>query len=526
MDERKTKAKRSGFGAGIAALALASGTATPALAQFRLIPAPKQTPAAQTPRPAPAQTQAPVATPTPKPVATPQQAVTPPPPVTPVLPLPVLSARQIAELRQLLPEASLAEGLRRMTSSVTLPSDNDGLVRASLDYARAVHSGRLDNSDFINDWGLRPAAFDPLPGFVDAVKRDRIAAWIRSLPPPYAGYDGLEKGLAAYRALLTAGGWPKLAPGPDLAKGASGARVRALRKRLAVEDKQVSATGDVFDQDLQDAVVRAQRRYGLRPSGIVSTGTLAALNVPVEERVRQIMANMERWRWLPQQLPAKRIQVNIAAAVMTVFEGDSPIASMKAVTGRPGNETPMLQSRIHSIVLNPPWNVPTGIAAKELWPKGEAYLKAHGYRIIGTGPDRRLQQESGPKSALGRYKFDFDNPYAVYLHDTPVQSGFNSYSRLDSHGCVRLEKPGPLAELLLKNDPAWQPDAIAAQLEGTKTVRVRLPEADQVAVYLLYWTAFAGSDGAMNFRDDPYSWDKLLAEKIESRAAVSAATAS
>src|SRR5204863_422713 len=101
---------------------------------------------------------------------------------------------------------------------------------------------------------------------------------------------------------------------------------------------------------------------------------------------------MERWRWLPSELPAKRIQVNIAAAVLTVFEGDAPIASMKAVTGRPGNETPMLQSKIHSIVLNPPWNVPTSIAAKELWPKGEAALKAQGYKIIGTGANRRLQQ--------------------------------------------------------------------------------------------------------------------------------------
>ncbi|MBL7372735.1 L,D-transpeptidase family protein, partial [Escherichia coli] len=101
----------------------------------------------------------------------------------------------------------------------------------------------------------------------------------------------------------------------------------------------------------------------LNPTGVVSSGTLAALNVPAQDRVGQIMANMERWRWLPSELPAKRIQVNIAAAVLTVFEGDAPIASMKAVTGRPGNETPMLQSKIHSIVLNPPWNVPTSIAA-------------------------------------------------------------------------------------------------------------------------------------------------------------------
>lgn len=502
---------------GVALGAIAGLWAAPLMAQTT--PATGQAPH---PRPQATSTTAPTSA-TPQ-QATPQQAMPPAPQIQAPAPLPTLTPAQMAEIARLLPEAQLAQGLRRMDSTVTLPRDNDGLVRATLDYARAVHSGRLDISDFDENWGLRPAPYDPLPGFADAVKRDRIAAWLRSLPPPYAGYDGLARGLSTYRVILVQGGWDKLAPGPDLAKGASGPRVLALRRRLAVEDKKVALNGDKFDDDLQAAVIRAQNRYGLRPSGIVSIQTLAALNVPVQDRVRQIMANMERWRWIPRELPAKRIQVNIAAAVMTVFEGDTPIASMKAVTGRPGNETPMLQSRIHSIVINPPWNVPAGIAAKELWPKGEAYLKRNGYKIIGTGPNRRLQQQAGPKSALGRYKFDFDNPYAVYLHDTPVQSGFDGYSRLASHGCVRLEKPGPLAELLLRNDPAWSPEAIAAAVDSGETQRVRLADQDQVAVFLLYWTAYMGTDGAMNFRGDPYGWDKALADKIEKRAAISDAT--
>ncbi|MET0308447.1 MAG: L,D-transpeptidase family protein [Sphingomonas sp.] len=459
--------------------------------------------------------------PAPTPAAPMVQQVVPPP--APIIPTPVLSAAQAAQLAKLLADAGYAQGLRHDGAPAPLPTDNAGLVRAALDYARAVHSGRLDTSDFQEDWGLRPAAYDPMPGFADAVKRDRIAAWLRSLPPPYSGYDDLQAGLTRYRTIEANGGWTKLAAGPDMGIGATGPRVAALRKRLAAEDAEVATTGDKFDKPLQEAVVRAQKRYGLNPTGVVSTGTLGALNVPVGDRVRQIMANMERWRWLPQELPAKRIQVNIADARLAVFEGDQPIASMKAVTGRPGNETPMLQSRIHSIVLNPPWNVPAGIAAKELWPKGDAYLKRNGYRIIGTGPTRRLQQESGPRSALGRYKFDFANPYAVYLHDTPAQAAFSSFSRLASHGCVRLEKPGPLAELLLRNDPAWQPDAIAAAVADGKTLRVPLQEQDQVAVYLLYWTAFAKPDGTMSFRADPYGWDGTLAAKVEKRSAITAA---
>jgi L,D-transpeptidase YcbB len=462
---------------------------------------------------------------TPAPGAMPAQSV--PTPVEPVqvIALPVLNASQAAQLAQLLADAGYGHGLRHDGTAAPAPQGNDALVRSALDYARAVHTGRLDTSDFQEDWGLRPASYDPLPAFADAVKRDRVAAWFRSLPPPYAGYDGLQKGLATYRKIEADGGWPALPAGPDLALGASGPRVATLRKRLAVEDSEVSATGSKFDAELKEAVVRAQRRYGLNPTGVVSTGTLAALNVPARDRVRQIMANMERWRWLPAELPAKRIQVNIAAAVLTVFEGDAPIASMKAVTGRPGNETPMLQSRIHSIVLNPPWNVPAGIAAKELFPKGAAYLARNNYKVIGTGASRRLQQQPGPKSALGLYKFDFQNPYAVYLHDTPSQSTFSSFSRLESHGCVRLEKPAALAQLLLRNDPSWQPEQIQEALAKGKTLRVPLQEQDQVQVYLLYWTAFASANGQMNFRSDPYGWDKTLAAKIERRSAITAVAA-
>jgi len=253
---------------------------------------------------------APQTTPTPTLQAVPVPPFVPNPPVV----LPVLTAAQAAELAPILNEAGFAQGLRRVGDPAPGFKDSETLVRAALDYARAVHSGRLAESDFDPNWGLRPAAYDPLPAFAEAVKQNRVGAWLRDLPPPWAGYDTLQKGLATYRKIVAAGGWQKLAAGPDLAVGASGARVAALRKRLAVEDPQAIATGDKFDAELKDAVVRAQRRYGLNPTGVVSSGTLTALNVPAQDRVGQIMANMERWRWLPSELPAKRMQVNIAAA--------------------------------------------------------------------------------------------------------------------------------------------------------------------------------------------------------------------
>jgi L,D-transpeptidase YcbB len=249
----------------------------------------------------------------------------------------------------------------------------------------------------------------------------------------------------------------------------------------------------------------------------VGKGALAALNLPVGHRILQTIANMERWRWMPATMPATRIQVNSGAAIVTLFRDDRPVLSMKAVSGKPGDETPMLASTMHSIVINPPWNVPAGIAREELWPKERAdpgYLARNGYRVIPVeGGEPRLQQASGDESALGRFKFDFDNPFAVYLHDTPAKAGFDNYARQASHGCVRLEKPRELAEALLRADPAWAPPAIDEALgDGAKTQRVKLPE--EVPVWILYWTAFAGADGQMHFRSDPYNWDRMLLEKV------------
>ena len=388
------------------------------------------------------------------------------------------------------------------------------LIGELLRYAREVHTGRLSLGDFPAAWGVRPAPFDPGPSLMSALAVDHLKDWLDALPPPYAGYRSLKRGLAAYRKIAADGGWAPIPAGPALSLGSKDPRVSALRARLAVEDPKIEG-GSGFDKGLQEAVVRAQRRFGLKPDGLVDTATLAALNQPVGQRVLQIIANMERWRWLPPTMPPTRVQVNSGAAIVTLFRDDKPVLSMKAVAGRVGDETPMLFSTIHSVVLNPPWNVPTSIANKELWPKERAkpgYLRSHGYKVIADGSGRRLQQAAGAQSALGRFKFDFENPYGVYLHDTPSQGGFSRFARQASHGCVRLEKPQALAGALLEGDPKWTPEAVAEVVSTDDTVRVRLPQS--TPVFIFYWTAFAGADGAMHFRSDPYAWDRQLLQKI------------
>jgi murein L,D-transpeptidase YcbB/YkuD len=456
--------------------------------------------------------QAPATTTAPAMVAPPPfvPTVAPTPPAPAPVPLPTLSPAQVAWATAWL-SGGRDQGLtadKDVIGAVANAPTGEALVRAVLDRARALRTGRIDTADFLDIWAVRPAAYDPLPAFAAAVAADRLPQWAASMTPRYSGYEGLKAGLAAYEAIRDAGGWKPLVAKSDAA---------AVRARLALEDKSVTPT-----EKLSDALQRAQRRYGLNPTGLLDARTLAALNVPVAARIDAIMANMERWRWLPRELPVNRVQVNIAAAVLTVFQGDSPIASMRAVTGSPTNQTPMLQSAIHSIVVNPPWNVPSSIAKRELWPKGRAALIAEGYKIVGTPETgERIVQPAGPGSALGQLKFDFDNPFAVYLHDTPSRAKFSSFDRLASHGCIRLEKPIPLAELMLQGDPKLS-GQVQTMIDTGKTQRVALPT--KVAVYLLYWTAFASANGAMNFRADPYGWDKLLAAKIEAAGKRATAT--
>ncbi len=404
-------------------------------------------------------------------------------------------------------------------------NDSDAaLVDATLRYAKAVKVGRLDVANFREDWGLRPQPFDARGGLTRAVLDNRLQEWLNSLPPPYPGYETLQVGLATYRGIQDRGGWRPLAESADLKVGATGPAVEALHARLTAEDPSTPALArtpvvegqpatsnqPLFDEALGDSVKRAQKRMGLEPSGTVGAATRAALNVPVERRIDQIVANMERWRWLPSSLPAARVQVNVAAGVLTLFKNDQPTLSMRAVTGKPnGGETPLLSSEIHSVVLNPPWNVPASIASRELYPKGRAYLASAGFRVL---PGGGLQQRPGPGSALGLIKFDFQNPYAVYLHDTPSKGGFARYTRLASHGCVRLEKPLALARAIMEGDPTWTPEAIDETIAGGKTTRAAV--ADPVAVFLLYWTAYVTPDGQVNFRQDPYGWDTQLIQRI------------
>ena len=390
------------------------------------------------------------------------------------------------------------------------------LRAAILKYARAQHGLGLPTDQFPKEWGIRPARYDAGLEFRTAQGEHRITDWLAQLPPPEPRYQALVKALAAYRAIAAKGGWPMLEAKGRLGSGARGARVEALRDRLAIEDPAAAsaAPDSVFDDSLRQAVVRFQSRHQLDSTGDVGPKTWAALNTPVEVRVGQIRANLERWRWLPRDPAPTRIEVDAASDTMDYYKDGKDVLHMLAAAGKPDDQTPMLISKITDIKFNPPWRIPADIADKELFPKQR---RDHGYfarEQIVKGPSAAvpLVQKAGPKSALGQVKFEFDNAYGVYLHDTPAKAAFGLDAREVSHGCVRLQRALDLAKRLMDGVPGWSPDRIDQLVATNDTQSVTLPKP--VPVMILYWTAYV-QNGQVVFGPDPYSWDDSLVRLLD-----------
>lgn len=384
-------------------------------------------------------------------------------------------------------------------------AEGERLLRAAtLDYARAQHGLTIPASALPKNWGLKREKYDAEASLAAALKEGDLKEWLEEQPPASPNYQALQQAYATYLKIHANGGWPQIAP-TSLQPGQQGPEVAALRQRLALEDKAFAETPDGgVDANLIGALQRFQTAHGLPATGQLDKLTLEQLNVPALARAAQIRANLERLRWLTREEVPTRIDVNIAAAVMDQFVDGKHVTHMLAVSGRPGgDETPMLASQIDNIVLNPPWNVPEGIAQEEVIPKGEAYLQSQGF----IWKDGRLVQQPGPKAALGQVKFDFDNPYAVYLHDTPAKAAFNQSQRAVSHGCVRLAQAIPLARMILSSETGWSPQRVDEVLASGETTHVKLSKA--IPVRLLYFTAFPEGN-RMAFRTDVYGWDAQL----------------
>ena len=371
---------------------------------------------------------------------------------------------------------------------------------------------------------------------IDALRRlaqmNSVDAFFDRWQPRNPAYIVLKQTLAQYRSLQKKGGWPSVSEGAVLKPQMSDPRVSEIRARLAVTDGAKIAVPDeksfLFDEDLVLAVKNFQQRHGLDADGVVGPSTLKSMNVSIEERIRQIILSMERWRWMPEDYGAHFLAVNIARYKLFSIRNLRIEDEMAVVVGTPYHRTPVFSSEMKYLVINPYWNVPRSIATKELLPKlknNAAALAAGGYEVLSGGKPVNMtatdwsayskqnfpftiRQKPGPKNALGTIKFIFPNRFNVYLHDTPAQTLFDKTARAFSHGCIRVSRPTDLAEWVLKETPGWNRRRIEQTLNSGKRVQVNLTKP--LKVHIIYSTAWVGRDGQINFGPDIYGRDKKL----------------
>jgi murein L,D-transpeptidase YcbB/YkuD len=272
----------------------------------------------------------------------------------------------------------------------------------------------------------------------------------------------------------------------------------------------------VFDAALAAAVSRFQRRHGLEVTGKVDEETLAELNVPVEDRIRQLQVNMERWRWMPASLGDRYIMVNVPEFRLDVIEGGKTAMTMRVIVGKDQSRTPAFSDKMSYIEVNPYWNIPESIANEEILPKLDSdpgYLAREGIeRVDPSQVGSGLRQPPGPTNPLGQLKFMFPNDFNIYLHDTPAGHLFAKEERLFSHGCIRIEKPFELAVYLLRDDPKWSPEALQAAIDSGENKSISLSRP--LPVHILYWTAWVDGDGTVELRRDVYGHDVRLEEAL------------
>jgi L,D-transpeptidase YcbB len=378
--------------------------------------------------------------------------------------------------------------------------------------------------------------------------------------PQHVWYQRGRERLREYRQIAVAGGWPTLPDGPVLKPGMIDARLAVLRKRLEItKDLPVVATAGaatvaatqpaatatpgatrlvestpsvvvdpatIYDASLEQGVKHFQERHGLAADGVIGPGTRAALNVPVAARIDQMRVNLERARWTLHEAQGEFVLVDVAGFDVSYFRDDQPVWTSRVVVGRDSRETPIFRSMITYVVFNPTWTVPPGILVKDKLPelrRNPGALQRMNIRVLdnsgrevdpysvnwnnysaGRLPPYQFRQDPGPNNALGLVKIMFPNPYLVYLHDSPARSLYELNDRAFSSGCIRVQKPFELAELVL-NDPQWNQQAMAEVVASgqTRTVNLNRP----VPVLILYWTAQPRPDGQVVFRNDVYNRD-------------------
>ena len=439
------------------------------------------------------------------------------------------------------------------------------LSLAALKYALHARGGRIDPVSVSNIWDMKPPLKDPKDVLADLASTSTPGAYLRGLHPKHAGFEKLRQALIAARGpqveeKIDEALKIKLPDGKTIKPGEENDDIVLLRNRLKIEAQ--SATNEkLYDAKLEAAVKAFQEANDLKVNGQLNAKTRSALNRESEpkksspkQNVERIIVNMERWRWLPANLGNFYVMNNIPEFVSRVMKGDTEVLKQKIIVGQPEWATPTLTASMESVIFHPEWGVPDGIKVKELLPRLKRASAQYGgggffdqlfnggsagggarvlaaYKLNPTLNGRPVDannidwnrvdirqfsfvQPAGGENPLGLVKFRFPNRHDVYMHDTPQKGLFAQSFRALSHGCMRLDQPRKLAEVILSEDKGWSSDKVGSMYSGGGEVAL----TKQVPVYLTYFTVRVGDDGKTEKYSDVYGNDERLMSALQGRA--------
>jgi murein L,D-transpeptidase YcbB/YkuD len=386
-------------------------------------------------------------------------------------------------------------------------------------------TGQVDPRTVAQAWHVNPEEENVDSALVRNLRYERLDRALATMRPTDEAYAGLSKQLQNYRIIVAKGGWQNVPDTRNVKPGAPAdpAVLAAVRNRLAIEgiipasgankasiipspQSANASSASTYDHDLAAAVALFQARHGINVDSALGKETIESMNVPAGRRLAEIAANMERYRWLPRSFGSRYIFVNVSAFRLEAYDSGQKALEMKVIVGQEYQDraTPVFADSMETVVFRPYWNVPPGIAAKEIFPKGSAYMARENMETYREGGQTRVRQRPGPKNALGFVKFLFPNDFNIYLHDTPNHELFKEDVRAFSHGCIRVEKPAELAQWVL----GWPADKVRQEMDNRPDDKwAKVPQ--KIPVYITYFTTYI-NNGQLYFGNDLYSRDDKL----------------
>lgn len=405
------------------------------------------------------------------------------------------------------------------------------LTRNLQKYMAHLTNGRLNPRALYPDWDLEENKIDINASIANFLKGDSLENKIEQLKPNHIVYKKLKKALKILNT-FPKDTFTRIEIVNKIVQNDTNLALISIKKRLIYwKDMQPKdSLSSIYDEKTMEAVKNFQMRHGLSADGVIGKGTIQSLNFSKKERKEQILANLERWKWFPKDMKNEYVIINIPDYKLTLVKDKDTLRTHKVIVGRAKRKTPILSSKLSSVVFNPTWTVPPTILKEDVIPsiqKNRNYLAQTNIKVydrngnivsadnwtLSNARGYRYVQSPGTFNSLGMVKILFPNRFSVYLHDTNHRDYFTKSMRSLSSGCVRVDNPLALTEYLLDDATLWNLEKITETLQSEKTKQIRLKK--EAYIHILYWTAWSEKNSLI-FRDDIYNLDADLYDKLGS----------